>query len=89
MCGQNHKIFILNLKINYALYCIFECDDQKIIIYIHINELYCILQTDRTKQRTMEGAGNTLQVILEKLKLEINNPNIEFSWLKYSKSECF
>ena len=37
----------------------------------------------------MEGAGNTLQVILEKLKLEINNPNIEFSWLKYSKSECF
>ena len=30
------------------------------------------------KQRMVESAGNTLQVILGKLKLEINNPNIEF-----------
>ena len=48
----------------------FECNDWIIIIYICINELYGISWTNKTNQRTVESAGNTPQVILEKLKLE-------------------
>ena len=70
MCGLNHKYLYLTQRQIMLYIAFFECNDWIIIIYICINELYGISWTNKTNQRTVESAGNTLQVILEELKLE-------------------